>query len=367
MTTHQTCSCSLQVLSSNESWRTHTSTHFSFTANISVQKLSDSWRNHFWRALISFALYIQFRRTCWAILPLRSKWKLILRFSNYIYSFHTFINLKQVCPGQEYQRKLHPDDLPLRAQVQRTQRGETCHFLVRRNPNYPRRRQILPPIVEARNTSVHSINSIQSGRSVDDDDDDEGDNSNQPCRIPMSHSSDSIMCRMCKNSFKSCEFCNKQQYATSNMRRRLYQLPLSSQHQKPLIAPTPTVASECGEEVTESPIAADVKKHPASTNSIQVAPTYNPVYNIREIRTVCNSFSSLGIDKKLLDVETVQSYTNAGTIANRNSKAIAAQAAAAAAVLSKNIVVQEVVNNNPAKGYGHFVYIWIWDTAGCSL
>lgn len=31
--------------------------------------------------------------------------------------------------------------------------------------------------------------------------------------------------------------------------------------------------------------------------------SYNPVYNIREIRTACHSFSSLGIDKKLLDIQ----------------------------------------------------------------
>lgn len=57
-------------------------------------------------------------------------------------------SLYEVCPGEEYQRKLHPDDLPLRAQNQRIQKGETCHFLVRRNPNYPRRRNLLPTISE---------------------------------------------------------------------------------------------------------------------------------------------------------------------------------------------------------------------------
>lgn len=59
-------------------------------------------------------------------------------------------SLYEVCPGQEYQRKLHPDDLPLKTQLQRQQRNEIMHFLVRRNPNYPRRRQMLAPISEVK-------------------------------------------------------------------------------------------------------------------------------------------------------------------------------------------------------------------------
>ena len=42
----------------------------------------------------------------------------------------------QVCPSQEYERKLHPDDLPL--QVQRAwDPAAECHFRVRRNPRAP--------------------------------------------------------------------------------------------------------------------------------------------------------------------------------------------------------------------------------------
>lgn len=42
----------------------------------------------------------------------------------------------QVCPSQEYERKLHPDDLPLL--VQRSWPQDTdCHFRVRRNPRAP--------------------------------------------------------------------------------------------------------------------------------------------------------------------------------------------------------------------------------------
>lgn len=106
---------------------------------------------------------------------------------------------------------------------------------------------------------------------------------------------------MCKNNFKSCEFCNK------------------------------NVASKLSTRNSISGIG--IQYTPISKNAL----SYNPVYNIREIRTVCNSFSSLGIDKKLLEVER----SGNGVIISNN----------------KNTVVREAVNNNPAKGFGSFIYI----------
>ncbi|XP_059612932.1 uncharacterized protein LOC132259355 [Phlebotomus argentipes] len=157
-------------------------------------------------------------------------------------------SLYEVCPSQEYQRKLHPDDLPLRAQVQRQQRGETCHFLVRRNPNYPRRRQILPPIQE----SNPSLAADQTTPAKAEETKAEG------LTVKSNDDVGKGICKMCKNSFKSCEYCNK-----------------SSPRDK---------------------AANSVSSHPSPSL------TYHPVYNIREIRTVCHSFSSLGMDKKLLDI-----------------------------------------------------------------
>ncbi|GAB0096018.1 uncharacterized protein DMENIID0001_114660 [Sergentomyia squamirostris] len=156
-------------------------------------------------------------------------------------------SLYEVCPNQEYQRKLHPDDLPLRAQVQRQQRGETCHFLVRRNPNYPRRRQILPPIQES-NTALDQVTHLSTKTTEDD---------GKHELVKEEKEVENRLCKMCRNSFKSCEFCNK----------------------------------------------SATREKPTGSCSIPPSPmTYHPVYNIREIRTVCHSFSSLGVDKKLLDI-----------------------------------------------------------------
>lgn len=276
--------------------------------------------------------------------------------------------LNQVCPSQEYQRKLHPDDLPLRAQQQRIQKGEKCHFIVRKNPHYPRRRQLLPPIIEtksiigvaatidANHNQNHNDTTLQTytiGTRATMDDIDE--NANSPRYISLYHANETTpqICKMCRNNFRSCEFCNKN--VAKKLSTRLTRIP--------------TTDNLLGVADTTS-IDTNTSLHTTTTT------TYNPVYNIREIRTVCNSFSSLGIDKKLLDVDR----SNIKTI---TLPATVAAAAAAAAVISSTgssssssgtnslinsqstlsttvttSIVQEAVNNNPAKGYGSYIYIW---------
>lgn len=220
----------------------------------------------------------------------------------------------QVCPGQEYQRKLHPDDLPLRAQQQRLQKGETCHFLVRRNPNYPRRKQILPPITETSNstTSIAVVSDV--GMSCHQ-------GSTTTLLGKFESNSDSFsdekkrffseICNKCKNSFKSCDFCQKNAFQSH--------LPLESQR----------------------------RQRKFIVNEIEPL-SYNPVYNIREIRTVCHSFSSLGIDKKLLDIQI-----------NHKKPLSSSSSAAKSGLLAKQrqSLVKEQVNTNPAKGFGYFVYV----------
>lgn len=71
-------------------------------------------------------------------------------------------------------------------------------------------------------------------------------------------------------------------------------------------------------------------------------PSYNPVYNIREIRTVCNSFSSLGIDKKLVDIERIDNRTSSASMTGN---------------VTRSTVVKEAVNTDPLKGVGNFIYI----------
>lgn len=211
----------------------------------------------------------------------------------------TLVASPQVSPGQEYQRKLHPDDLPLRALQQRTQKGETCHFLVRRNPNYPRRRQILPPINETGNISASSCASIAStvvetggGGSEEaaaaarvkpqKEEEDREQRKEEDCsawnerrrRLDFDRS---VVCNKCRNTFKSCEFCQQQRPKADGQQQQ-------QGHDR----------------------SGESRKLIMNSTRLETATTYNPVYNIREIRTVCHSFSSLGIDKKLLDIQISQ-------------------------------------------------------------
>uniref|UniRef100_T1GZD8 Ras-associating domain-containing protein n=1 Tax=Megaselia scalaris TaxID=36166 RepID=T1GZD8_MEGSC len=210
--------------------------------------------------------------------------------------------------GQEYQRKLHPDDVPLKTQQERIRKGESCHFLVRRNPNYPRRRQLLPLLNETEDILIPTNSSPKS---------------------PVAESS----CKQCQSNFKSCEFCN-----------------------------------------IKSALISSAKSPNSAASALQ---SYHPVYNVREIRTSSHSFSSLGIDKKLLDIQL--SHRNS-TIVSSTSDIVRPQSVHlgsrrkciddscetdingntttnSTTLSTTKGIVGEVVNNNPSKGLGHFVYI----------
>ncbi|XP_053957357.1 uncharacterized protein LOC128862717 [Anastrepha ludens] len=301
-------------------------------------------------------------------------------------------SIYEVCPGQEYQRKLHPDDIPLRAQAERMRRGETCHFLVRRNPNYSRRRQLLATLNGLTNSSNNSNNNSTLSSLEDDtslldisiesltddlhslmasDEDEDGASSTSgssdtssegstgicrtpsmlsvaPTQTPTTNPRNGEVCPKCRNSFKSCEFCHK----NSTMMLQLQRSNSTSS------------SSSC-----------------STSKMLQMhLPSYSPVYNIREIRTASHSFSALGNDKKLLDIQLngrfdtsacnrlrpqsvcVTRSTRMLTDGNGNVGAGSAQAGndvngnGAAAGAAAN-VGGEVVNNHPAKGLGHFVYL----------
>lgn len=204
-------------------------------------------------------------------------------------SFFCFCFPPKVCPSQEYQRKLHPDDLPLRTQQQRTQRGEQFHFIVRKNPHYPRRRQLLPPLnVESKSTKA----------------DDENTNNRRYVSTAVCH----------KNCVRELSYA------------RLARVPTTDN------------LNEC---------------HSHDDDTMQITSTiinkYKPVYNIREINAVCNSFSSLGLG---WNVER-----NHKTSPNLPAHAVSSRLSMDSVTNSNLNIVREAVINNPAKGYGSYVYI----------
>lgn len=195
-----------------------------------------------------------------------------------------------MCPSQEYQRKLHPDDLPLRTQQQRTQRGEQFHFIVRKNPHYPRRRQLLPPNVENKSTKV---------------DDENSNNHHRYTNTAVCH----------KNCVRELNYA------------RLTRIPTTDN------------LNECHSHDDDT-----------MQRTANIVNKYKPVYNIREISAVCNSFSSLGLGWNVDRMNHKTSpITPSNAVSNRRSMD---------SVTNSNLnIVREAVINNPAKGYGNYVYI----------
>lgn len=287
----------------------------------------------------------------------------------------------------------------MRAQAERAKRGETCHFLVRRNPNYARRRQILNALDEVVKTYGSSTSTTTApnhpNKSYDNDSslcslDDSSSlldvsidslsddmqslmTSDDECASSTSGSSDSSsegcssitrtpstltivkqpidMCVHCQNNYKSCDFCHK----NPNMNLLL-----------------------------RSPKCSNATFNNNTSTSTTNLPTYSPVYNIREIRTASHSFSFLGNDKKLLDIELngrfeapanrlrPQSVYMGRTLPRMILDATSTyETTSADELLTPDVngnhkvssspetsnVAGEAVNNNPAKGLGHFVYI----------
>lgn len=227
--------------------------------------------------------------------------------------------------------------------MKRHQRGEVSHFLVRRNPNYPRRRQLLPSINEKHATSatnsIQSLNSLTTTTTIVTPSD-ISKCKEETCKLcPCASNGNGTIvditgkelidlkkndvCLKCKNNFKSCDFCNK----TVNGNKMI-----TEKFQSPPSQPTPPSANQ--------------------------TTTYNPVYNIREIRSVCHSFSAFGIDKKLMEVERNNNSNNHNHISKMNNRH---------SFCSTNInqnssngggyTKPDELSQNSTKGLGNFIYI----------
>jgi hypothetical protein len=355
--------------------------------------------------------------------------------SPYSFSFSPL----QVCPIQEYQRKLHPDDLPLQAQVKRKQRGEVSHFLVRRNPNYPRRRQLLPSILEKscsnltgdsppkhnftnlsslslpiaaaaaaatlsssfsssvattttattittqppkaiamRTFMFNDVNIVKSS-SLDSCqtcgnhkidgvvsevekyfseininkftmeaskaivfNNNNNNNNNNDSINSSTKPNNSKICSKCKNSFRSCEFCMKNFDGTLAIQPSMENYNNHSNNSK-------------------------YDNHNNITSSIS-SMAYNPVYNVREIKT--NGTAAFGVGSKSIDGEKNLSMVSLGSddgnaVFYRNKQNVKGKrlslnlssGSSSKSNSRRNSLVCEAVNTNPAQGVGNFIYI----------
>ena len=173
----------------------------------------------------------------------------------------------------------------------------------------------------------------------------------QPLVLPSPLAAD--VCNHCQNNYKSCDFCHKNLNMNMLLRTPSYN--------------------------TKNTSVSIASNSPNTT-----LPTYSPVYNIREIRTATHSFSFLGSDKKLLDIELngrleasscrlrPQSVYMSRSVPRMILDATSAyETTSADEFLAQDIngnrkattsletttLAGEAVNNDPSKGLGHFVYI----------
>jgi hypothetical protein len=245
-------------------------------------------------------------------------------------------SLYEVCSEQEYQRKLHPDDLPLRAQMQRNQKGENCHFLVRRIRNLSRRTLKLDIVGDDKDeTKANNYSMIMKPLME----------SNKPL---MKLESPSCLCKLnlrCDNNDNnSSNNNNNNNSSAANMNGNVILPQKFCQCNSISATLSSSSCSKCNQNSTRKTYK-DVAKFITKSNpqtsivnidrSLVTSSTYNPVYNIREIRTTGNSFSAFGSDKKLMEIGIT-----AGRISRRHS-----------------VAVDEIVNSNPSMGIGNYVYI----------
>ena len=278
-------------------------------------------------------------------------------------------SLYEVCPDQEYQRKLHPDDLPLRAQIQRNQKGENCHFLVRRIRNLSRRALKLDEESEPKTSSTKVNYSLSFTRSSLPQPSIEESSESSTTEITKTSSSPTATNNSPTNSlspssiavFKSkftklesclgkltlrCENNGGSGESGTDINGNVI-LPQKCQCNLSTHQQTLQHCIHCTRKSSNllrgfQGTAKSTTKPSTSiiTNDKSMsASSYSPVYNVREIRTVGNSFSSLGSDKKLMEIDAL-SVAASAAISRRHS-----------------VAVDEIVNSHPSMGIGNYIYI----------
>uniref|UniRef100_A0A1A9WX91 Ras-associating domain-containing protein n=1 Tax=Glossina brevipalpis TaxID=37001 RepID=A0A1A9WX91_9MUSC len=280
-------------------------------------------------------------------------------------------SIYEVCPGQEYQRKLHPDDIPLRAQAKRAERGEVCHFLVRRNPNYLRHRQVLTTLDEVvQNYTSRPSKSFDTDSSLGS-----LDENTSLLDVSIESLSDDMQSLMTSSEEDDCASISSSSDTSNEVTHIVQRTPS-------ILTIIPKTRKICTKSHKNYKSCDFCFKNPAEQ---QASLSYSPVYNIREIRSVAHSFSPLGNDKKYLDfeandyIETVTNYHRGGEKLYRNDQRATEGSRmildatnpyetldntndnitlkAKVAKTQTMTLLGEEVNNNPAKGLGHFIYI----------
>jgi Ras association (RalGDS/AF-6) domain len=256
-------------------------------------------------------------------------------------------SLYEVCPDQEYQRKLHPDDMPLRAQIQRNQKGENCHFLVRRIRNLSRRALKLDNETESCPKANYSVTltavDAQPLHSTDAAAATEISKSASSCASSTAVTAASpASIAAFKSKFSKLESCLCKltlRIGDSDMDENGN---VKSPQKCPCNLSPPAIrhCNHCSRKALANPLRGFGEVQKSVNDKPVTSSTYSPVYNVREIRSMGNSFSSLGADKNFMELEALSSSSSATAISRRHS-----------------VAVDEVVNTHPSMGIGNYIYI----------
>lgn len=225
-------------------------------------------------------------------------------------------SLYEVCSLQEYQRKLHADDRPLITQMKRKQKGENCHFLVRRNPILSNSSRLLigfndkPNLISNRHSLAASF-SLQTDIINSLTKDTNSSNISSDQHIVNKNNNNNINNVDCKNIDTSLSSLSKtDDYYTNSKTNTAEPMKIKCNHKTSvsslrdlsLVFKMPTVRQK---SMADNKSFSAILSKPSQSS-------YSPVYNVR-------------------DIMTQQS--------------------------NKRNVISEPVNTNPIKGVGNFVYI----------
>jgi Ras association (RalGDS/AF-6) domain len=266
-------------------------------------------------------------------------------------------SLYEVCPAQEYQRKLHPDDLPLRAQIQRNQKGENCHFLVRRIRNLSRRALKLDNETESSpNKGNYSVTltavDAQPLQSTDATTAETSKTASSCASSTAVTAATPPSIAAFKSKFSKLESC----LCKLTLRIGDSDVDENGNVKSPqkcpcnLSPPAIRHCNHCSRRASVNPLRGfgEVQKYAKSapitaTDKSVTSSTYSPVYNIREIRSMGNSFSSLGADKNFIELEALSSSSLSSSVTAISRR--------------HSVAVDEVVNTHPSMGIGNYIYI----------
>lgn len=202
--------------------------------------------------------------------------QLLLNFFNMKEPLEDF-SIYQVCPNQEYQRKLHPDDIPLREQQIRISKGDFCHFIIRRAHHRPA--VLFVQTDETFNLSLPTTKDICERLQRTSKASNNNNNSNWSSAPiePPSYSSLALL----KSKFNKLESC------LSKLTLRNQVTHLADLNEKRYDVNSNILTTD---EIQDDQLRRQSRNHKAFSTADISSFSYNPVYNVREIKFTENSF-----------------------------------------------------------------------------